>query len=271
MPSAQAPRRQAFHSLRRAVAAARRQSGGLRHTTHRPWPLPDRRWLMGQSWVRLLFMHWPLAPERLRPAVPAELPIDTFNGRAWIGITPFEVIGLRLRATPPMPWLSQFPELNVRTYTAFDGNPGIWFLSLDAASAPAVAAARRAYRLPYFRARMEVARDGLRTSYRSESASAQRPRAALDVEYAPTGRAFAARPGTLEHFLTERYCLYTLDDAHRVHRAEIHHPPWPLQPAEASIRENTMTAPYGIELPREPQLLHYAERQDVVIWPLERR
>jgi uncharacterized protein len=271
MSSTQAPRRQAFHSLPRAVAAARRQRAGLRHTAHRPWPLPERRWLMGQTWTQLLFMHWPLAPEQLRPAVPAELPIDTFGGSAWIGITPFEVVGLRLRATPPLPWLSRFPELNVRTYTTVDDRPGIWFLSLDAARAVAVVAARRAYRLPYFRARMEIARAGGRIAYRSESASAERPRAALDAEYAPTAGAFTARPGTLEHFLCERYCLYALDDARRVHRADIHHPPWPLQPAEATIRENTMTAPYAIELPAERPLLHYAERQDVVIWPLERR
>jgi uncharacterized protein YqjF (DUF2071 family) len=224
---------------------------------------------MGQSWERLLFMHWPLEPQALRPAVPAELPIDTFDGRAWIGITPFEVRALRLRGTPPVPWVSHFPELNVRTYTTVDGRPGIWFLSLDAASAPAVAAARRAYRLPYFRARMQVARHGDAISYRSSSASADRPRAALHVDYAPTGPRFTARPGTLEHFLVERYCLYALDDAHRVHRADIHHPPWPLQPATATIHDNTMTAPFGLDLPAASPLLHYAHRQDVVIWPLE--
>ena len=225
---------------------------------------------MGQTWARLLFMHWPLAPELLRPAVPARLPIDTFDGRAWIAITPFEVLGARLHATPPLPGLSRFPELNVRTYTTVDGRPGIWFLSLDAASAPAVAAARRAYRLPYFRARMTIARRGERVSYGSESVAADRPRAALHVEYAPTGPGFVPRPGTLEHFLVERYCLYVLDGAQRVHRAEIHHAPWRLRPAEATIRANTMTAPYGIELPAQAPLLHYADRQDVVIWPLER-
>jgi uncharacterized protein YqjF (DUF2071 family) len=224
---------------------------------------------MGQTWAQLLFMHWPLAPEILRPAVPAELPIDTFAGSAWIAITPFEVLGVRLRATPPLPRLSHFPELNVRTYTTVDGRPGIWFLSLDAGSRPAVAAARRLYRLPYFRAQMAIGRRGARITYRSWSASIDRPRAALDLEYAPTGGRFTARPGTLEHFLVERYCLYALDDAHRVHRADIHHPPWQLQPAEATIHENTMTAPFAIELPPEQPLLHYADRQDVVIWPLE--
>jgi uncharacterized protein len=225
---------------------------------------------MGQTWAQLLFMHWPVAPEALRPAVPAELPIDTFDGKAWIGITPFDLFGLRLRMTPPLPRLSHFPELNVRTYTAVDGRPGIWFLSLDAGSAPAVHAARRLYRLPYFRARMAIARSGERVVYRSSSVSADRPRAALRVEYAPAGPRFTARPGSLEHFLTERYCLYALDGARRLYRGEIHHPPWPLQSAEAAIYENTMTDPFGIELPAAGPLLHYAARQDVVIWPLRR-
>jgi uncharacterized protein YqjF (DUF2071 family) len=223
---------------------------------------------MGQTWAQLLFMHWPVAPEALRPAVPAEVPIDTFDGSAWIAITPFELLGLRLRTTPPLPRLSHFPELNVRTYTVVDGRPGIWFLSLDAGSTPAVHAARRLYRLPYFRASMEIARSGQRVTYRSSSASVHRPRAALHVDYAPTGPRFTARPGTLEHFLCERYCLYALDAAHRLHRAEIHHPPWPLQTAEAAIHENTMTDPFGIELPATAPLLHYASHQDVVIWPL---
>lgn len=224
---------------------------------------------MGQTWERLLFAHWPVEPEALRRAVPAELPIDTFDGRAWITITPFDVRAVRLRWTPPLPWISHFPELNVRTYTSVHGRPGIWFLSLDAGSAPAVAAARRAYRLPYFRARMQIARHEERIGYRSASASPDRPRAALRAEYAPTGPRFTARPGSLEHFLVERYCLYALDHAHRVYRADIHHPPWPLQPATATIHENTMTAPFGIALPATPPLLHYAHRQDVVIWPLE--
>ena len=225
---------------------------------------------MGQTWAQLLFMHWPVAPEALRPAVPAELPIDTFDGTAWIGITPFDVVGLRLRMTPPLPRLSHFPELNVRTYTVVDDRPGIWFLSLDAGSTPAVRAARRLYRLPYFRAAMEITRSGERVSYRSSSVSIDRPRAALHAEYAPVGPRFMARPGSLEHFLTERYCLYALDGAQRLYRGEIHHPPWPLQAAEATIHENTMTDPFGIELPPAGPLLHYASRQDVVIWPLLR-
>jgi uncharacterized protein len=247
----------------RSDAAA--QARGLAERAHRPWPVPEGPWIQGQTWLDLLFAHWSLPVDALRPAVPSRLPLDTFDDRAWLGITPFEVSGLRLHGTPPVPGLSRFLETNVRTYTTIDGKPGIYFLSLDAASALAVAAARRTYRLPYFRADMGIERAGEEVLYRSRRAA---PEAALAVRYRPAGGAFRARPGTLEHFLTERYCLYTLDERHRLLRADIHHPPWPLQPAAGELERNTMTAPYGIELPGEQPLLHFAARQDVVIWPL---
>jgi uncharacterized protein len=244
---------------------ARRQAAGLRETAHRPWPRPGGPWLQGQTWRDLLFAHWPVPPEALRPAVPAELPVDTFAGSAWLGITPFAVSGARPHGTAPVPGLSGFLETNVRTYTTVGGRPGIWFLSLDAASALAVLGARRGYRLPYFRARMHARRAGDRTEY---TTTRERPPAALALAYAPTGPVFQAAPGTLEHFLTERYRLYVVDERHRVLSADIHHPPWPLQPAAAEIAHNTMTAPYGLRLPDRAPLLHYAARQDVVIWPL---
>jgi hypothetical protein len=244
---------------------ARRQAAGLRELAHRPWPPPRGPWLQGQTWRSLLFAHWPVPEAALRPAVPAELPIDTFAGSAWLGITPFAVSGARPHGTPPVPALSGFLETNVRTYTTVGGRPGIWFLSLDAASALAVLGARRTYRLPYFHAAMRATRHGGRIEYRTARAD---PAAALALTYGPAGEAFTAAPGTLEHFLTERYCLYALDARHRMLRADIHHPPWPLQPAEARIAHNTMTAPYGIALPDRDPLVHYAARQDVVIWPL---
>jgi uncharacterized protein YqjF (DUF2071 family) len=115
-----------------------------------------------------------------------------------------------------------------------------------------------------------VTRDGDRVNYRSESLSRRRPRAAFDATYAPTGPVAEPAAGTLEHFLTERYTLYTVDAAQRLHSADIHHAPWPLQPAGAELRENTMTAPYALRLPAVEPLLHYAARQDVAIWPLRR-
>lgn len=242
-----------------------KQGATLAETEHRPWPLPDRRWVMGQTWQTLLFAHWRVPQGQLDPVVPPQFPLDTFDGSTWIGITPFAVTGLRLRATAPIPHVSNFPELNVRTYVTVDGKPGIYFLSLDAARRAAVASARRIYRLPYFLADMTREVDDGRIRFSSERKALDGPPASFRATYRPTGDPSPAEPGSLAHFLTERYCLYTLDERRRIHRGEIHHPPWPLQPAEAEISRNTMAEPFGIELEGDP-LLHYSERQDVAIW-----
>src|SRR4051794_38483032 len=249
--------------------APRRQRSSLRHTDHRPWLLPAKPWVMAQSWHDLLFAHWPVAPETVRPHVPAALELDLRDERAWVTVTPFEVRGTRPRGTLPPPVLSRFPELNVRTYVTLGGRPGIWFFSLDAGSALAVAAARTLYRLPYFRARMriETARDG-GLDYVSERADPRGGPAAFRARYRPRGGHRHAAPGSLEAWLVERYRLYTVDGG-RVYAGDIHHRPWTLQDAEADIGVNTMTAPDGIGLRGEP-LLQYAARQDVVFWPLER-
>jgi uncharacterized protein len=246
------------------------QSKALGQTANRPWPLPDEPWLMAQSWRDLLFAHWSLPPEEVARILPPALRLDTFDGLAWIGVTPFEVSGLRPQGGPPVPRISRFPELNVRTYVSVDGRPGIFFLSLDAASLLAVLAARRSYRLPYFRARMTIERRDEGIRYDSRRISSDGAPAAFTAGYGPSGEVFRAARGSLEYFLTERYCLYTVDETGRPLRADIQHPPWPLQPAAASIPTNTMTDPWRIELPAQPPLLHYARLQQVVIWPLRR-
>ncbi|MEA2468206.1 MAG: uncharacterized protein QOJ57_2332 [Thermoleophilaceae bacterium] len=250
------------------VEAAARQKEALAEHGHRPWPLPDAPWIMGQTWERLAFLHWRVPEEALRRVVHPAIPLDTFDGSAWLGVTPFTVTGLHLRHTPPPPLVSSFHEINVRTYATVDGKPGIYFLSLDAASKVAVHAARAAYRVPYFHAEIEVERESDRIHYRHERTQPDGPPAAFEAEYGPTGTTYNAAPGSLDYFLAERYCLYTLDEDQRVHRGEIHHPPWPLQPATAAIARNTMAAPYGIELEGDP-IAHYAHRQDVVFWPLQ--
>jgi uncharacterized protein YqjF (DUF2071 family) len=196
------------------------------------------------------------------------LPIDSFEGQAWVGITPFLVSGLRLRGTTPLPRVSRFPELNVRAYVTVGDKPGIYFLSLDAARRSAVVSARRFYRLPYFHAEMARYDDGEAVRFSSVRTSSDGPPAAFEAHFWPGGPVSAAGPGSLEHFLAERYCLYTLDQRGRVLRGEIHHPPWPLQAAEADLERNTMAAPFGLPLEGHP-LLHYSERQDVVIWRIQ--
>jgi uncharacterized protein len=235
---------------------------------HRPWPMRDGPWLMGQSWLDLLFAHWRVDAKRLRAVLPPGIEPDLIDGSAWIGVTPFEVRALRMRLTLPAPLLSAFAELNVRTYVTVEDKPGIWFLSLDAASRIAVSAARRAYRFPYFHADMSVRRRGGAVEYRSERNASSGPSARFAADYSLEGDAFNAAPGSRDWDLIERYCAYALDDEQRVLRAQIHHRPWTLHRARAELLENTMLEPFGIELEGEP-LLHFAPRQDVVIWPHE--
>jgi uncharacterized protein len=222
---------------------------------------------MGQTWDDLLFAHWRVPEETLRPLVPAALELETRDGTAWLGVTPFSLTGLRLRGTLPLPVVSDFLEANVRTYVTFGGKPGIWFFSLDASSALAVQAARRMYRLPYFRARMSMQRRGEWIEYSSSRREAAARPFVWEGRYRAEGPPSPPAPRSLEYFLTERYCLYVVD-GDDVFRADIHHMPWRLQAARAEIELNTMP-PDGIEPADEP-LLHYSARQDVLIWPLER-
>ena len=249
------------------LAAAVRQASTLRELEHRPWRHPERTWVMAQTWEDLLFAHWRVPQERLQELVPG-LPVDSFDGDAWLGITPFVVTNLRAVGTPPAPGISTFPELNVRTYVTVDEKPGIYFFSLDAGSRLAVTAARRLYRLPYFRARMSVRRSDDWIEYESRRSDGRGAPAELGARYRSTWPSHRAEPGSLEHFVAERYCLYTVDPTGAILRAEIHHPPWPLQRAEAVIERNSMPPP-GLELPAAAPLLHYARRQDVLIWAPE--
>jgi len=221
---------------------------------------------MKQVWHDLLFAHWPIAPDRMRPLVPAQLTLDSFSGQCWVGVVPFWMSGVRARGVPPLPGLSRFPELNVRTYVRYDDKPGVYFFSLDAANLPAVWAARTSYHLPYFFASMSaVEQDG---SIRYSSIRRGTP-AEFRGTYKPASLVRHPAKGSLELWLTERYCLYTVHNG-RVYRGEIHHPPWPLQDAAAEFHVNTMTAAAQIELPNTAPLLHFARRQDVLIWPLRR-
>ncbi len=223
---------------------------------------------MAQVWSDLLFIHWPLSPETLRPLIPASLELDTYEGQAWIGVVPFRMSGVRPRGATPVRWLSRFPELNVRTYVVVDGKPGVYFFSLEAASPAAVWFARQFFMLPYYRAQMSCRPDQDWIAY--HSARRADPSVQFTGRYRPVGMPYYAEPGTLEHWLTARYSLYTTAPDGGTFRGEIHHARWPLQRAEAHIETNTMTAPLGIELPDQAPLLHFARRLEVVTWLLNK-
>jgi hypothetical protein len=214
---------------------------------------------MVQKWREVLFLHWPVDADALRPLIPRELAIDTFDGDAWLGIVPFRMEGIRLRYLPPMPGAHAFPELNVRTYVTHEGRAGVWFFSLDAASAIAVAVARAWFGLPYFYAKMSCKQRDGETIYSSR----RRPDGAhFDGRYRPTGPFQPAEPGTLEHFLVERYCLFA-NKRNRLFIGEIEHEPWPLQTAEAEFEQKGL-AP--VALPDREPLRHYAAGVDVDIF-----
>lgn len=240
----------------------------LSQVAHRPYPLPSGPWVMHQSWHDLLFAHWPIPIEVMRQAVPDSLTLDTFDGQAWIGVVPFRMSGVRPRYVPSVPWLSAFPELNVRTYVKVGDKPGVFFFSLEAANPVAVQIARSFFHLPYFEARMLLRDTGDWIYYHSKRTHAGAPPAELVGRYRPTSEPYTSQNGTHESWLTERYCLYSQDRAGRLYRGEIHHIQWPLQKAEAEITVNTMTLPPGLPLPNVPPLLHFARQLDVIVWPL---
>jgi uncharacterized protein YqjF (DUF2071 family) len=242
----------------------------MTHNPSRQYPPPSRPWIMRQVWNDLLFAHWPIPVRTMRAVVPSVLPLDSYDGWAWVGVVPFWMSGVRPRGVPPLPWLSTFPELNVRTYVTLDDKPGIYFFSLDAANPLAVWAARVFFYLPYFNARMACAWRGDWFQYQSTRTHRGARPAQLVTRYRPTGPLLPYVKGSLDDFLTSRYCLYAVRRDQRVYRLDIDHPLWPLQPAEAEFAVNTMTQAAGLDLPDTPPLLHFAKKMEMVGWWHER-
>lgn len=237
---------------------------------------PDQPVLMHQNWHHLLFLHWEVPVAELQALLPLRLTVDTFAGKAFVGLVPFTLTGVRPIMVPPLPWISAFHEINVRTYVHLEGrDPGVWFFSLDAASSIAVAAARAAYHLPYFGADIDMGvRPGANPSIDFHSRRTD-PRgnqpADARVHYQPLeGAAVPAVPGTLEHFLVERYILYAEDERRDLYRARVHHQPYPIQSVNVPTLEQTLTWAAGIKHPEHPAYQHYAREVNVKVYPLER-
>jgi uncharacterized protein YqjF (DUF2071 family) len=246
----------------------------LSAVTHRPYELPAGRWRMAQRWNELLFAHWPIPVGEMARLIPAGLEVDTFDGYAWIGVVPFWMDQVRTRAVDDrcvtFPGTATFCELNLRTYvrSQITDRHGVYFFSLDAASSLAVIGARKLFHLPYFLASMhqQIGADGT-VEYSSKRLLTGRS-VRFNARYRGLGQvAGPSKPGTLEHFLTERYCLFTRH-AGKVQVGHIHHLPWPLKAAEAEISLNELPAAHGITLPDRPPVLHFARKLDVYLWPL---
>lgn len=236
---------------------------------------PDQPVLMHQNWHHLGFFHWEVPVADLQRLIPSRLTIDTFEGKAFIALVPFTVTGVRPIGLPALPGVSSFHEINVRTYVHQEGaNPGVWFFSLDASSSLAVTAARAAYHLAYYHAAIEFAasEDALPviefTSHRDD------PRGPMPahshLRYSPVeGPSFHATPGTLEHFLAERYILYA-EHEHQLYRARVHHQPYPLQRAEVPELDETLLWAAGVKRGGEAPLRHYAREVNVKVYPPEK-
>jgi uncharacterized protein len=230
--------------------------------SHRPWTLPTVEWKWRQQWLDLLFAHWPVSSAAVRAIVPEPLEVDEFEGQTYVALVPFRMAGVMKRPFPNVPGISAFEEMNVRLYVTYQGKKGVWFLSLDANNTPAVWAARTFFDLPYWYADMTLKAQGERIQYASRRRQGGH---AFLGSYGPTGPVCLAKPGTLEHWLTERYCLYAQAKSGAIFRTEVHHGPWPLQDAEASFEQSMLDYPgFGISGP--PPLLHFSRFIDVVTW-----
>jgi uncharacterized protein len=242
---------------------------------HRPYALPKRPWTMMQRWNDLLFAHWPIPAAKLEPLLPGGLQVDTFDQSAWVGVVPFWMDRIRVRGMPRIPGASRFPELNLRTYVRErnTNRAGVYFFCLEASNPLAVIFAKAFFHLPYHWARLSIRMRGERQfTYQSERLLSPQP-VRFRAHYRGLGKVHSvdqSRPGTIEHFLTERYCLFTANRTGQLLRGEIHHMPWPLEAAEAEIEWNDLPGIYGIELPSTAPLLHYSRELVVYLWSLDK-
>jgi uncharacterized protein YqjF (DUF2071 family) len=231
---------------------------------------------MHQNWRHLLFLHWEVPATALQALIPPRLTVDTFEGKAYVGLVPFTLSGVRPVLMPPLPGVSSFHEVNVRTYVHLDGrDPGVWFFSLDASSSLAVTAARTVYHLAYYDAKIDFSASDEpfpTIDFTSHRTDARGPKPAhAHVRYRSVeGPCAPSTAGSLEHFLAERYILYAEDEQKQLHRARVHHAPYDVARAEVLDFEETLIWAAGITRQEQPQVRHYSPGVDVKVYPLER-
>ncbi len=228
-------------------------------TDHRPWPLPVRNWLLSQRWLNLAFIHWEIDPDQLRENIPPELTIDLYDGKAWIGIVPFDMKGVSFRGLPAVSAFSDFPEINVRTYVEYEGKKGVWFFSLDVPKKFTVWTARTFFHLPYRHAKVDV-----NVQYPSIHYTHYMGHCAFEATYQPTGKGDWG-DDSFERWATERYCLYCQSKRGQLYRTEVQHPPWPLEKADISFQKNTLLNDFKIG-DQHPSVL-FSRSIDVVAYP----
>ena len=222
---------------------------------------------MRQTWCHLLFMHWRIDEALLAPLLPGKLELDLHDGSAWIGLIPFSMRNVRPGFGPPIRGLSSFGEVNLRTYVTYRGEPGVWFISLDASNPLAVWFARVVFHLPYFRASIRTSHDETRNQFFSRRSSRSGSPATFHAQWRPGAPLGRIKPGSLPWFLTERYRLFTSVNR-EIRTAEIRHDPWPLREATLDLFESTLFEAAGLPAPSGPPILHHSDELAVDVWPL---
>lgn len=238
--------------------------------THRPWPIITENWIMRQSWSNVLFTHWPISAELLRPHIPRSLKIDTFDGTAWLGVVVFGMEGIYLRGLSALSVTPKFAEVNVRTYVQWKGKPGVYFLSLDVGDLASLMIARRWYRLPYKAARISSHNESQTFSCQSQRKGQAKFPIGFQAEYIPLSEVYFSKKEMFDHWLTERYCFFSADKRGNIYCGEIHHQPWPLQKVEIEICRNSLFTPFQFDLSEEKVIAHFSKGLDSLFWNIKR-
>lgn len=221
-----------------------------------------------QRWRSLLFLHWEVPAAAIAALIPSELSVDTFEGRAYVGVVPFTMRDVSPWWSPSVPGISNFHELNVRTYVHYQGRePGVWFFSLDAAATLAVLIARAGWALPYHRAAMELSENGTSVHYKSRRRWPRPVPAEFECSYRIGEEIGSAQPGTFEHFLAERYVLFA-QSKRGVRIGRVHHRPYPLRRAEVTELRQSMVTAAGLPAPSGTPHVLYSPGVDVDVFAL---
>jgi uncharacterized protein YqjF (DUF2071 family) len=222
-------------------------------------------WVLFMTWRDLLFASWRVPPEIVRAKVPPELDLDTFDGSAWVTLVPMHVTGMHYRDVPPIPGMVTLRELNFRTYVKRNGKGGVYFLSIECPAIVSDWMALHLFKVPYLKAQIVMANDGVTYHYASERTQSDMPPAAFFGTFSPSGETASPAPGSLESFLVERFCLFFVKDG-KVYRGDIHHEAWKLQSAELNIGYNTIAKAAGFDLAEKPDHIAFSPATDTLVW-----
>lgn len=237
---------------------------------HRSSPLPSKNWVMKHTWSNLLFLHWPIHPSKLRPYIPSPLQIDTYDGFAWLGVVVFVIEGIYLRGLSNISLVPIIQEVNVRTYVRYGEKTGVYFLSLDANHWSTYTIAKHWYRLFYHPAKISIQdKENIFHIESIRKGKAETP-IMLKGMYTPLAAEYIPKVGMVDHWVTERYCLYSTRNGKDIYCAKIHHRPWVLQQAEFEIETNTLFMPFYMDLRGAKPIAHFSKGVDALIWNINK-